>query len=392
MPPPSGPLPPPPPGAAQPYPHPPHPHQPWPPGYGGPHGSRPPVNGLAIAALVLGLLCFLPFVGLVLGIVALAQIRRRGERGRGMAVSGIALSAAGTLLLVAALATGGARSFWEGFEEAARADGGTFSVDVGECFDAPGGSLEGYTYDVDTVPCEGKHDGEVFAVFDLPGGDWPGDDEVGEAAAGQCYVLADAYIMDSWAWPSDVDVYYFQPTRQSWGLGDREISCVFGSTDAGKNLTGSLRADGTTLDADQLAYLEADAVLYEALLREPADHPVDEALEDYKDWASEVDAAIGEQIGMLRGHDWPTDLAGPVAGHVQALESARAEWARAALATDADTYYEHYDAGFSLFEGARTVTAREALGLAATPPVYADESSEGYGAGDDGAGGLGTEV
>ncbi|MET8821837.1 DUF4190 domain-containing protein, partial [Streptomyces rochei] len=46
----------------------------------GPYGAypaRPPVSGLAIAAFVLGVLCFVPAVGLVLGLVALAQIRKR---------------------------------------------------------------------------------------------------------------------------------------------------------------------------------------------------------------------------------------------------------------------------------------------------------------------------
>lgn len=72
-------------GAQPPY----HPHQaaPGPAPYF-PYGPRPPaaVNGVAIAALVFGILCFLPAVGLVLGVVALLQIKRRGERGKGMAV------------------------------------------------------------------------------------------------------------------------------------------------------------------------------------------------------------------------------------------------------------------------------------------------------------------
>ncbi|WP_338896287.1 DUF4190 domain-containing protein [Streptomyces sp. TG1A-60] len=103
-----------------------------------------PVNGLAIAALVLGVLCFLPGVGLVLGILGLAQIRKKGERGRGMAVAGIVLSAIGALLMALAFSTGGARDVWDGFRDAAGSAGGTFSVDEGECFDTPDGSLEGY--------------------------------------------------------------------------------------------------------------------------------------------------------------------------------------------------------------------------------------------------------
>ncbi|MFI2759498.1 DUF4190 domain-containing protein [Streptomyces echinatus] len=60
-----------------------------------PYNQPAPVNGLAISSLVLGALCFLPGAGLVLGLVALWQIRRRGERGTGPAVGGAVLSGVG---------------------------------------------------------------------------------------------------------------------------------------------------------------------------------------------------------------------------------------------------------------------------------------------------------
>lgn len=390
---PQGPYPPQ--GAGQPHPYPyphAHPQQPWPPGYGGPYRTLPPVNGFAVAALVFGVLCFLPLVGLALGAVALAQIKKRGERGKGMAIGGMAVSVVGALLLVAAFATGGARDFWEGFQEAARESGTTFSLEKGECFVEPSGSLEGYTYDVDTVPCDEEHDGEVFAGFRLPDGDWPGDDAVTEAADERCYAEADAYAMDYWAWASDADVYYFTPTRESWGYGDREITCMFGSMDVGGSLTGSVRADGTTLDADQVAYLEADALLYEALEEAPEELYVEDALEEHKEWAARIESALGEQIRRLRGHEWPADFAGPVGGHVESLESARAEWAEAALVGDADAFHEHHDAGNALVEGTPAVTARKALGLATTPPVYGSAPFDDEGAGSGEGDGPGTEV
>jgi hypothetical protein len=70
-----------------------------------PYNQPAPVNGLAIASLVLGILCCLPVVGLVLGLIALGQIRKKGERGRGMAIAGIVLGWVGIGLLgIAALA------------------------------------------------------------------------------------------------------------------------------------------------------------------------------------------------------------------------------------------------------------------------------------------------
>nr|WP_090346197.1 DUF4190 domain-containing protein [Mycolicibacterium malmesburyense] len=72
-------------------------------GYTGGYGpSQEKTNGLAIGSLVasaVGILCGVgSLVGIVLGIVALNQIKTSGEGGRGLAIAGIAVGAA-TLLL-----------------------------------------------------------------------------------------------------------------------------------------------------------------------------------------------------------------------------------------------------------------------------------------------------
>lgn len=362
------------------------PYQPWSQGYS-PFNRPAPVNGLAIAALVLGILCFLPGVGLVLGIVALVRIRKRGERGKGLAIGGSVLSGIGLALWVLALATGGASDFWEGFKEGARG-GASLSLAKGECFNAPGGSLSGETYDVDKVSCDHEHDGEVFASFKLKGRSYPGDGPVTEAADERCYGLQDSYAMDGWAVPSDVDVYYLTPTRDSWSLGDREVTCVFGNTVEGENLTGSLRNDETVLDADQVAYLKAAHVLNAAMDSAPDAEYVEDDLPGHKAWAGRVRKALATQAGMLRGHAWPADAKKPVATLVVEIDKSRAEWAKAAAADDADTFYTHYDKGFKLLDRNKTVTARKALGLATTPPSYEDDS----GGSDSGGDGGGMEV
>ncbi|MEU9186458.1 DUF4190 domain-containing protein [Streptomyces sp. NPDC048484] len=362
-------------------------YQPWGHGYS-PYNSPAPVNGLAISALVLGLLCFLPLVGLVLGSFALAQIKRKGERGKGMAIAGMILSGIGSATLVLALVAGAASEFWKGFEGGARdtSEGGAaFSVNTGECFDTQGGSLEGMAYDVDTVPCEDEHDGEVFANFEMEEGGYPGDDAVIEAADDKCYTLQYSYAMDSWAVPDDVDIYYFTPTRDSWSLGDREISCLFGNVDEKGSLTGSLRQDSTTLDADQLVYLKAARIFTESMDSGPEKAYVEDDLPGHKEWATRVSGAITEQVGLLRGHEWPADAKGPVATLVKDLVSAKEEWDEAAKTSDADTFYEHYGAALILTDAKKTVTARKALGLASTPPAsYEDEDEDGNGGGGGG--------
>ncbi|MEU0007596.1 DUF4190 domain-containing protein [Streptomyces sp. NPDC006314] len=348
------------------------PYRPWAQGYN-PYNHPAPVNGLAIASLVLGVLCFLPGVGLVLGLAALRQIRRRGERGTGLAVGGAVLSGIGLVLWALLFATGGASEFWRGFRDGAR-DGASISLAEGECFDAPGGALSGETYDIDKVPCAGGHDGEVFASFELTGGGYPGDDTVTDTADERCWGLRDGYAMDGWAVPGDVDVYYLTPTEDSWAAGDREVTCVFGSTTEGADLTGSLRNDETVLDADQVAYLKAAHVLNTALDTVPEADYVEDDLPGHKAWAGRVSAALGEQARMLRAHDWPAGARRPVTALAARLDTARAEWGKAGKAGDADAFYEHYDTGLDLIRPRQAVTARKALELATTPLM-----------GDDGA-------
>ncbi|SMH31224.1 protein of unknown function [Rathayibacter oskolensis] len=56
----------------------------------GPSARRPSLNGLAVAALICGILGLAP-AAIVLGHVGFAQAGRAGQRGRGLAVAGFAL-------------------------------------------------------------------------------------------------------------------------------------------------------------------------------------------------------------------------------------------------------------------------------------------------------------
>jgi len=75
------------------------------PGYGAP-GAPPqptnPTNTMAIVALICGIV--LAPVGIVLGIIALSQIKKTKQGGRGLALAGVIIGALGTLIWVAAIA------------------------------------------------------------------------------------------------------------------------------------------------------------------------------------------------------------------------------------------------------------------------------------------------
>ncbi|GAA0651748.1 hypothetical protein GCM10009535_32510 [Streptomyces thermocarboxydovorans] len=211
----------------------------------GPSGPRPPaaLNAMAVAALVLGLLCLLPGAGLLLGLIALRQIRRRGEKGRGMAVAGVVLSSAGLVLWAVALVTGAASAVWAEARKAWHAERMT-DLRPGDCFNSPGGLRE-WTDEPAKVPCAQVHDGEVFAVLSQPRGPYPGDDRLTAVAEKKCASLQYTYVGGSWDLPDHVAPYHGVPSREGWRLGDRRIVCVFGHRDARSGLIGSLREGGT---------------------------------------------------------------------------------------------------------------------------------------------------
>ena len=71
------------------------------PGWSGSHGSVPPeanqkYNGLAIAGFICSFLVSL--LGLILSIVGLDRIKKQGGKGKGLAIAGIIISAAGMVI------------------------------------------------------------------------------------------------------------------------------------------------------------------------------------------------------------------------------------------------------------------------------------------------------
>ncbi|MFC8131152.1 DUF4190 domain-containing protein [Streptomyces sp. NPDC057302] len=367
------------------------PYQRWP-GVYSPY-SRPPVNGFAIASLVLGILCCIPGVGLVLGLVALSQIAKKGERGKGMAIAGSILSVAGVVLLVLAVVTGGARDFMDGFRDAARASrtSSGFPVGKGECFNVPGSDLEGakYTFEIDETPCASRHDGEVLAQFRVDHETFPGEAALTSLAERKCVDLHGSYVLDSWADLGDAELTYFMPDQDTWSQGDRHITCLYGVAEEKRTLKGSMRRDATNLDADQLAYLKADKVLYDAYGTEPDTERFEDDLPGHKEWAGRVEKGLAGQARLLRAHHWPAKADADVTDLLGAIEQNREQWKKASTAKDADAFDEHYVPAQRHISGEREAAARKSLGLATTSPR--DATPGGGGGGFDGGEGEGHE-
>lgn len=130
-------------------------------------------------------------------------------------------------------------------EECANAEGtatpwSVFDLRVGMCFNDPTGIADVET--VDRVDCAFPHDNEVFHLFDMPAGDWPGQDVIETASADGCLAAFDSYVGLEYEF-SILDIFPLYPTEASWAEGDREIVCALYHIDLEK-LIGSMRDSG----------------------------------------------------------------------------------------------------------------------------------------------------
>jgi hypothetical protein len=191
---------------------------------------RPGTNGFAIASLIFGLVGGVVF-GVIFGIVGLVQTRRRPQAGKGLAVAGLVLSG---LWLVGAVAIGVLVALTSDPDAGDRVKVQTLRP--GDCVN--GLDENSATTSLPTVPCTEPHDGEVYAVFDLAGGDYPGEDEAGRLAQIGCIdrkATHAAKVADD----SNFKLFLLYPNRPSWGSGDHAVTCI--AMDARGSQTGSIQ-------------------------------------------------------------------------------------------------------------------------------------------------------
>ncbi|WP_158647341.1 DUF4190 domain-containing protein [Actinoplanes sp. ATCC 53533] len=206
-----------------------------PPGSGG-------TSGFAIASLIFGILGGILF-SVIFGIVALFQIRKRGQTGRGLAITGLVLSGCWVLLIaggitVAIISDAGnsSASSSSGSTADTDTDSGTVSVTKlkpGNCINGLNGI--GSIEDLPVVSCALPHEGEVYAVFELPAGPWPGDTAVQEQSETRCKAELETYAPKA---ADTVEVLYLHPLQLSWSR-DRGVTCV--ATDERGTSLGSVR-------------------------------------------------------------------------------------------------------------------------------------------------------
>jgi hypothetical protein len=195
------------------YPYPPPPPPPGYPGY--PAYPAPPqqqkTNWWAIVSLVFGILGGV-LISVICGIVGLNKAKQ-GQGGRAMAIAGLVLSA----LWVVLLAVGISVYFLIG-----RGTVTATNVEMGDCLKEIPDSVRVLT--VQTVGCDELHAGEVFAVLQMPDGDYPGQSAIDEYADKCGPTLAEyspAAMEDD-----SVQMYVLYPTVETWEQGDRAVTCI----------------------------------------------------------------------------------------------------------------------------------------------------------------------
>jgi hypothetical protein len=125
-------------------------------------------------------------------------------------------------------------------EDGAHVESGTlpaFDLQLGDCFNDPGsGEVEAVT----VVPCAEAHDFEVYHVFTLDDGPYPGTEIIQDEWIDGCLAEFEPFVGTSFD-ASILDISAIFPTEQSWDeLGDRVILCSVTAVDEVPR-TGSAR-------------------------------------------------------------------------------------------------------------------------------------------------------
>jgi Domain of unknown function (DUF4190)/Septum formation len=221
-------------------------------GYPGGQQAAPKdgTNGFAIASFILGLLGVV-ILSVVFGIAALVRIRKRPQRGKGLAITGLVLSGVWILVvgavIVAALAQQSPgqphRSASTG-QITAKGTTSIWSLHAGDCFQNPSAdqALLGVT-SVTVGPCTTPHNAQIFAQFSATGASFPGNSALDRQATAGCQAQIAGHL-DKSKLTGAMSLHFLLPQQQSWADGHRTISCFVVAPTS--SLTSSLLASPAT--------------------------------------------------------------------------------------------------------------------------------------------------
>lgn len=195
---------------------------------------------MSITAFLLSLPgCCFGIPSLILGILVLRKSKATGQD-HGRAFAWVAVVASLFWMVVSPLAFVYVESSQVGRDEAGTvAESGAAGVQdlrVGDCLR----DLEkvDVVFSVNAVPCAQPHNGEVFAVFDLAAGVFPGEPEVSRLSGEGCGARLTDYV----GGPVDgagLEVFYLHPVEVTWELErGRSVTCIALTAE---DVTGSVK-------------------------------------------------------------------------------------------------------------------------------------------------------
>jgi len=206
-----------------------------PPGPLAPPGQQPAAprratDGVAVAALISGIIPAIP-VTLVLGPLALIRVGRSGARGRTLAITGLVL--AGLWIVAGAIVAAAIITRPPPPKPVALPQ--VFSLRAGQCVDSGASGISG----VHVLSCGQAHDAEVFATFRVAGSRYPGAAALQQRAGRGCVTRLSGYLNPQLPAGSLAQSYIY-PGAGAWSAGERTVVCTVRSTSG--PLVGSVRA------------------------------------------------------------------------------------------------------------------------------------------------------
>ncbi len=206
--------------------------------------ANPRFNGFAIAGFVLGILGGV-VLSIIFSIIGLVQIRDRHQRGKGLAIAGLALSGVWVvviaIIIAVAVATQAGRSASGAVTRSGRVS--IFSLRVGDCFQNPAEGHSTLTVtEVTATPCTTPHNAQVFAQFKSTDATYPGQQAMIVESSRGCQARVSTSL-DKSKLTSTMSLHFLFPESAAWTSGQRSIACVV--VDPTADLTSSLLAGGS---------------------------------------------------------------------------------------------------------------------------------------------------
>jgi hypothetical protein len=107
---------------------------------------------------------------------------------------------------------------------------------AGDCFVSD--DLPEESFSVPVIPCDVEHQSEIFAVTELPDGEYAGDDATWQLADDYCLGQFEDYVGTTYE-ESELIYWPFYPSKDNWVWGDHTVQCVLEPYEG--RVTGSLQ-------------------------------------------------------------------------------------------------------------------------------------------------------